>query len=176
MKKLIKSLGLLVAAQLMCFQANAGLISAMYDQASYNTNDIISIDFIVDNTSETVAEVEFDFSFDNTLLNFDNFEFDIDVDLSAFIIDAYLKEPTILNVYSLWFDSFDTPSGNFLLGTASFSALNNFNVNSQNGQLLSTFVADADGFEVTAVSEPATGIIMLSSLLLLAGYRKASNK
>jgi len=180
MKKLTIYLMLFLSFQVFSLQAEAGLISLQSDKSYYINGESINIDFIIDNTTQNIAEVDFDFSFDDSLVEFEQFIFTDDIVLSdPLIIDNYLKNVDTLNIYTLWFDSLDAQVGQFTLGSASFKALGNVDFNSQNFQLVPLFVADVfqnEIIEVVAVPEPSSMAVMFSGLLLLAGGRRKNAK
>lgn len=159
---------------ILSFNVNAGLISFDSENIDYQIGDPISVEIRVNNTSSDIAEVELELIFNHTLVDFVDFEFDPITTQFAMITDNNLIGTNTLNIYSIWFDNHDVPSGQIKLGTANFIARSDINKNQSLFELDPIFVGDSAGnpiADMTQVPEPNSVLIMLSGLCLIAGVR-----
>lgn len=69
--------------------ANASVISYQSDQPTYDTNDIVLVDFYINNANPALDFLEVEFAFDDTLLSFDSFSVTNDVFLNTYFDDAF---------------------------------------------------------------------------------------
>lgn len=177
MKKLAVIMTTLVLT-LASLQSQASLINLSTDQASYSSGETVLLDISVSNINPTAAELGFNVNFDSLALSFDSFDFSIDVVSTAFFPAADLSffDDNIIEVFVLWFDSTDLPGTSFSLGQVSFTANQAF---SGSFEVSDAYLADATGadVEITPVSvpAPATGLLLMFTLLLIGLMKKRVN-
>lgn len=152
--------------------ANASVISYQSDQPTYDTNDIVLVDFYINNANPALDFLEVEFAFDDTLLSFDSFSVTNDVFLNTYFDDAFDDFGFFIIQIGFEFDWSDFLGTSFLLGQAAFTALDD----SVGADLLLTDVFAQDEFfndiSATSVSVPALfGLIFLSFATVFARSR-----
>ncbi|WAJ71838.1 PEP-CTERM sorting domain-containing protein [Catenovulum adriaticum] len=160
-------------AWVLTFNANAGLITTQPDQTTYNSGDIVTVDFYVNNANPIIDWLNVEYRFDDSLFSFDSFTVTNEVFSNSYLDDGYIlpsaSDLLILNVgfLSNWDEALTT---SFKLGAAEFTALSN--TASPDFTLIDQFVTDVNGSEIpveqqqVAVPEPET----YAFFPLLAGF------
>lgn len=166
----MKTILILILA-ISCFTAKAGLITySSSNTGEVTQNDTVSVDVLINNINPEIAELEFEVLFDDSLFTFEGFSFSTGVQSSAFITDSYETLFSSVNLYALWFDSLDVPGTSFNLGTLSFKAITNANLQLTE-QLV--FIGDNFGGSVSnpqQVPEPSTIFMILLAVLMMFGF------
>lgn len=111
-------------------KANAGLISAVANQTTYNNGDTVVVDVFVNDLNPALDFLELDFSFDDSVLSFiDNSWFDsAEVFSYGAFGDAFSLSPNTLILQANFLNGItDIVGTTFKLGELQFLALNSVN-------------------------------------------------
>lgn len=150
-------------AWVLTFNANAGLITTQTDQTTYNSGDIVTVDFYVNNANPIIDWLDVEYRFDDSLFAFDSFTVTNEVFSNSYLDDGYIlpsaSDLLILNVgfLSNWDEALTT---SFKLGAAEFTALSD--AASIDLQLSNILASDANFNDISqaqlqvSVPEPAS--------------------
>jgi len=155
-----------IVAVLFMFNAHAGLITTTSDQANYNTGDVVTIDFFVNDLNPSVDWLDISYYFDNTLLALDEFSWIDSPEIISFGAFGFATSdffaPSIFYINLGFLDGFSDVLGtSFKLGQLQFTALSDSVVAELS--LTNATALDFAGaiVEPQSVSEPS-GYVLLS--------------
>lgn len=151
---------------LFIFNSHAGLITTASDHANYNTGDLVSIDFFVNDLNPSVDFLDISYYFDNTLLTLDEFSWSDSPEIIGFgafgLVSSDIFDPSIFYINLGFLHGFSDVLGTtFKLGQLQFTALSDSVVAELS--LTNVIAFDFAGaiVEPQSVSEPS-GYVLLS--------------
>ncbi|WP_440875652.1 PEP-CTERM sorting domain-containing protein [Thalassotalea sp. PLHSN55] len=179
MKHLVKKLALIATLAWLPNLAFGALITTDFDQASYDENDTVLVDIVINNANTEMSWLDFDINFDDTLFMIEQFNFSQSVFNNSYYADAYDfwgAAPLTVSVEFIegWYHNL---GGSFVLGQASFYSLADSQAYASLGYLA---VTDALGNTIPSqgvqtVPEPMTISLILIGLLIILGRKKLAN-